>query len=79
MGRGSFTWKITDNERKANINLANENIIEQAIKKNNKSFVKIVYPHAQPAFFNDTGTRYDPAAASDAWARMLAWFDKYLV
>jgi carboxymethylenebutenolidase len=53
--------------------------IEEAMKKNNKTFEKITYPNAQHAFFNDTGTRYDPAAASDAWVRMLAWFQKYLV
>ena len=53
--------------------------IEEVMKQNNKRFEKIIYPNAQHAFFNDTGTRYDPAAATDAWARMLAWFVKYLV
>jgi len=53
--------------------------IEEAMKKANKTFEKIIYPGAQHAFFNDTGTRYDPAAAADAWARMLAWFAKYLI
>jgi carboxymethylenebutenolidase len=37
-----------------------------------------VYPGANHAFFNDTGARYDPAAAMDAWARTLAWFGEYL-
>jgi carboxymethylenebutenolidase len=38
----------------------------------------VVYPGANHGFFNDTGTRYDQAAATDAWARALAWFREYL-
>jgi carboxymethylenebutenolidase len=30
------------------------------------------------AFFNDTGPRYDEAAAAEAYAAMLAWFDEHL-
>ena len=30
------------------------------------------------AFFNDTGPRYDDAAAEEAYAAMLAWFDEHL-
>lgn len=37
-----------------------------------------VYQGANHAFFNDTGTRYDAAAATDAWARALAWFREYV-
>jgi carboxymethylenebutenolidase len=37
-----------------------------------------VYPGANHAFFNDTGPRYDPGAATDAWARMLSWFREYV-
>jgi carboxymethylenebutenolidase len=37
-----------------------------------------VYPGANHAFFNDTGPRYDAAAAMDAWARALAWFREYV-
>jgi carboxymethylenebutenolidase len=37
-----------------------------------------VYPGANHAFFNDTGPRYDEAAATDAWARAVAWFREYL-
>lgn len=33
---------------------------------------------ADHAFFNDTGPRYDAAAASDAWAALLAWFRRHL-
>jgi carboxymethylenebutenolidase len=37
-----------------------------------------IYPEANHAFFNDTGERYDPAAAMDAWSRAVAWFQQYL-
>ena len=52
--------------------------IEEAMKKNNKTFEKIIYPKANHAFHNDTGANYSPEAAKDAWAKTLAWFDKYL-
>ncbi len=37
-----------------------------------------VYSGANHAFFNDTGPRYDKAAATDAWARALSWFREYV-
>jgi carboxymethylenebutenolidase len=52
--------------------------IEEAMKKENKTFQKIVYEGAGHAFFNDTGANYNANAAKDAWAKMLAWFEKYL-
>jgi carboxymethylenebutenolidase len=52
--------------------------IEEAMKKNNKTFEKIIYPGANHAFHNDTGASYNAPAAIDAWAKMLAWFAKYL-
>ncbi|HEY7051020.1 MAG TPA: dienelactone hydrolase family protein [Mycobacterium sp.] len=38
----------------------------------------IVEPDANHAFFNDTGRNYNPRAASDAWAKVLDWFGRYL-
>lgn len=38
----------------------------------------VVEPGANHAFFNDTGERYNPDAAADAWSRALAWFHQYL-
>ncbi len=52
--------------------------IEAAMKANGKIFEKIIYPEADHAFHNDTGTRYNPEAAMDAWKQTLAWFEKYL-
>jgi carboxymethylenebutenolidase len=52
--------------------------IEAAMQANNKIFEKIIYPNADHAFNNDTGSRYNPEAAQDAWRRTLAWFEKYV-
>jgi carboxymethylenebutenolidase len=38
----------------------------------------VVYQGASHAFHNDTGPAYNSAAACDAWARTVAWFNKYL-
>jgi carboxymethylenebutenolidase len=37
-----------------------------------------IYPGAKHSFFNDQGKTYDPAAASDAWQRTLAFFRIHL-
>lgn len=52
--------------------------IEEAIRKNNKVFEKIIYPNANHAFHNDTGPNYHAEAARDAWSKTLTWFEKYL-
>ncbi|AQT80059.1 dienelactone hydrolase [Mycolicibacterium litorale] len=38
----------------------------------------IVEPDADHAFFNDTGPRYNAAAAADAWTRLQGWFTDHL-
>ena len=52
--------------------------IEEAMTANNKIYEKVIYPNADHAFHNDTGSRYNPEAAKDAWERTLAWFDQYV-
>ena len=52
--------------------------IEAAMKQNDKTFEKVIYPGAGHAFHNDTGPAYNPQAAEDAWKRALEWFAKYL-
>lgn len=39
----------------------------------------VTYPGVNHAFHNDTGTRYDAAAAQKAWVATIGWFRKYLV
>jgi carboxymethylenebutenolidase len=50
--------------------------IEQAMIENGKIYEKLVYQGADHAFHNDTGPRYQPEAARDAWERTLAWFEQ---
>ncbi len=38
----------------------------------------VIYPDVDHAFFNDTGPRYNPQAARQAWERALDWFRRYL-
>jgi carboxymethylenebutenolidase len=38
----------------------------------------VVEPDADHAFFNDTGARYNPAAAADAWHRVGDWLGRYV-
>jgi carboxymethylenebutenolidase len=52
--------------------------IEAAMTANNKIYEKVIYPNADHAFHNDTGSRYNPEAAKDAWERTLAWFEQYV-
>ena len=52
--------------------------IEAAMQQYGKVYQKMVYPETDHAFHNDTGSRYDPQAATDAWARTLAWFGQYV-
>lgn len=52
--------------------------IEAAMLRHGKTYAKIVYPETDHAFHNDTGTRYNAAAAQDAWRRTLEWFARYL-
>jgi len=52
--------------------------IEDAMREHGKVYEKVIYPDVDHAFHNDTGSRYAPEAAHDAWARTLAWFDRYV-
>ncbi|SHW41983.1 putative carboxymethylenebutenolidase [Mycobacteroides abscessus subsp. abscessus] len=38
----------------------------------------VVEPDADHAFFNDSGQRYNPTAAADAWAQTQSWMQRYL-
>lgn len=53
-------------------------VIEEAMRANGKNFEYHIYPNAGHAFHNDTGSRYNPEAARDAWSRTLQWFQKFV-
>lgn len=38
----------------------------------------VTFPGAGHAFFNDTGQRYNPAAAASAWTQLTGWFTTHL-
>jgi len=52
--------------------------IEAAMQAAGKVYEKVIYPGVDHAFHNDTGSRYNAEAATDAWARTLDWFGMYL-
>lgn len=52
--------------------------LEAALMEHDKQYEFITYPGTQHAFFNDTGQRYAPEAAEQAWAQTLSWFDRHL-
>jgi carboxymethylenebutenolidase len=64
-----------------NDNRINEGVpeLEAALMEHQKEYEFITYPGVDHAFFNDTGERYNPQAASQAWMETLAWFDQHLM
>ena len=57
---------------------ATEPAAAAALQKAGMVHELVTEPGANHAFFNDTGERYDPEAAEEAWANTLGWFDEYL-
>ncbi|WP_166905108.1 dienelactone hydrolase family protein [Mycobacterium sp. DL440] len=57
---------------------AGEPTVRAALERAGMVHDLITEPDANHAFFNDTGDRYDPAAAADAWRRMQDWFGTHL-
>jgi carboxymethylenebutenolidase len=51
---------------------------EQALTTAGLVHELVVEDGANHAFFNDTGDRYDPTAAADAWQRVQGWFGQHL-
>ncbi len=52
---------------------ATEPVARAALQRAGLVHELVIEPGANHAFFNDTGDRYDPGAAADAWRRMLGW------
>lgn len=57
---------------------ATEPVVRAALEKAGMVHELVTEPDANHAFFNDTGDRYQPAAAADAWRRIQDWFAKHL-
>jgi carboxymethylenebutenolidase len=52
--------------------------LEEALKQAGVTYEIKIYEGADHAFHNDTGARYNPEAARDAWEQTLAWFETHL-
>lgn len=52
--------------------------LEEALAEADKTYEMKVFDGANHAFFNDTGDRFDPEAAEEAWTDTLDWFNEYL-
>jgi carboxymethylenebutenolidase len=52
--------------------------LEEALADADKTYEMTVFEGANHAFFNDTGERFDPEAAEEAWSETLDWFNQYL-
>jgi carboxymethylenebutenolidase len=50
----------------------------QALQRAGLTHEIVTYEGANHAFFNDTGQRYNPTAAAQAYARVLSWFGQHL-
>ena len=51
---------------------------EEALKRGKKRYELHLYEGVNHAFNNDTGSRYDKAAADLAWSRTVAFLRKYV-
>jgi carboxymethylenebutenolidase len=57
---------------------ATRDAAKAALERAGLTYEMVTYPGANHAFFNDTGPRYNPAAAAQAYQRVLDWFGKHL-
>ncbi|ORA28768.1 dienelactone hydrolase family protein [Mycobacterium aquaticum] len=55
-----------------------EPVVRAALEKAGMVHDLVTEPDANHAFFNDTGDRYNAAAAADAWRRVQDWFGQHL-
>jgi carboxymethylenebutenolidase len=65
---GSLDTRVTSTQDAAKAALERAGMVNEIVVEQN----------ADHAFFNDTGPRYNPTAAADAWRRLLDWFGRYV-
>ena len=51
---------------------------QKALEENDKRYEAVIHPGVNHGFHNDTTPRYDEAAAREAEAQTIAWFNVYL-
>lgn len=64
-------------EKDSRVN-AGRDTLEAALTAAGLTHELVTVPGVGHAFFNDTGPRFDPAAAAAIYQRMLDWFGRYL-
>lgn len=57
---------------------ASRDAARDALRQAGLTFEIVTYPDVNHAFFNDTGARFDPTAAAQAWTKLTTWFSEYL-
>ena len=57
---------------------ASRDAAKAALEKSGMTHDIVTYPAANHAFFNDTGDRYNAAAAAAAYQRLVDWFGQHL-
>jgi carboxymethylenebutenolidase len=57
---------------------ATRSAARSALRKARLKHSIVTYPDVDHAFFNPTSSRYDRAAATAAYRRMIGWFDKHV-
>lgn len=57
---------------------ATQDTARKALEKAGLTHEIVTVPNVDHAFFNDTGTRYAPAAAATTYQRLLDWFSQHL-
>jgi carboxymethylenebutenolidase len=57
---------------------ATEPAASAALQRAGMAYEFVTEPQADHAFFNDTGPRYNAAAATAAWDRLLKWYGRYV-
>jgi carboxymethylenebutenolidase len=65
---GSLDTRVTSSEQAARAALEKASMVNELI----------VEQGADHAFFNDTGPRYNPMAAADAWTKLKDWLGRYV-
>jgi carboxymethylenebutenolidase len=53
-------------------------IVQTALEQAGMVHQLVTEPNANHAFFNDTGDRYNPTAAADAWKKVGDWMTQYV-
>jgi carboxymethylenebutenolidase len=57
---------------------ASRDAAEMALRRAGLTHEIVTFPNAGHAFFNDTGQRYNPAAAAAAYTKLMDWFGSHL-